>query len=309
MIGNNYFVVINPNAGKGLGKNDWYQIYDLLRESNINFEYQFSEYEGHIKSIVVERINQNYKNFIIVGGDGSMNEAANAIIGQGKTDAMEIKTGIIPIGTGNDWCRTFNIPFDYNKSIDIIRRGNTIYQDLGLVTYHDESGKKQRYFINIAGMGFDAHVAIKANMDKELNRHSKLLYLKNLLSSLFYYRSVNYRIKFDSDEINLKVYSLSVGKGKYNGGGMKQLPNAIPDDGFLDFTVIGDVKRREVIQCLPGLYKGTHIKHFKIFTYKTRRLEIETEDKVFLEIDGETAGYSPFTFEIIPRIFNVFCNS
>jgi len=85
--------------------------------------------------------------------------------------------------------------------------------------------------------------------------------------------------------------------------------NAIPDDGFLDFTVIGDVKRREVIQCLPGLYKGTHIKHFKIFTYKTRRLEIETEDKVFLEIDGETAGYSPFTFEIIPRIFNVFCNS
>ncbi len=307
MSNSDYFVIINPNAGNGSGKKNWQIISSLLTENDIPYQFQFSDYIGHIILIAREQIEKGYKNFIIVGGDGTLNETINGILSSSENSLKGITIAMIPVGTGNDWCRSYNIPNDFKSAIALIKQGKTITQDLAKVTYYENEQIRSRFFANIAGIGFDAHVAIKSNIDKQRNKSGILVYLKNVVSSLIKYKSVQSNLVFDDKQLSCKLFLLSVGKGKYNGGGMKQLPFAVPDDGFIDFTLIEDVSRFEVITQLPKLYKGTHVNHPKISTYKSKKLEITTEEKIFLEFDGETFGHSPFVFEVIPSALTVIC--
>ncbi|MFC2131941.1 diacylglycerol/lipid kinase family protein, partial [Bacteroidota bacterium] len=307
MIKNEWLVIVNPNAGKGLGKKDWSEISAILKQNNINFDFIFTEKNGHATEISKEMVSLGFKKIIVVGGDGTFNEAVNGILKQEQKDVLDITLGMIPVGTGNDWCKTFQIPRDYAQAVGIIKKCKTFIQDVGKAEFTHDNKQKSRYFVNIAGIGFDAYVALKANKDKERNRTGTVLYMKNLIVSLITYQSVSYSIIFDNGTIDNKIFSLSVGKGKFNGGGMKQLPFAEPDDGFLDFTVIEDVSKPEVIRNLKKLYNGTHITHPKISTYKTKKLEITTNEPVYLEVDGESVGTSPFTFEVIPKSLKVIC--
>jgi len=300
-----YFVIINPNAGGGSGKKNWKTIETLLKDFRFNFIHQFSEYKGHVLEIAKENVKNGYKDFIIVGGDGTLNEVINGVLASSEVFLNELTFSMIPVGTGNDWCRSYNIPNNFSEAVKIIKSGKKVTQDLVKVTYFENDEVRTRYSANISGIGFDAHVAIKSNLDKQRNKSGILVYIKNVISSLMHYKSVQSKVIFDDNEINCKLFLLSAGKGKFNGGAMMQLPYAKPDDGFLDFTLIEDISKFDVITQLPKLYKGTHITHPKISTYKTKKLRITSEEKIFLEVDGETFGHSPFEFEIIPSALTV----
>ncbi|MFH1051049.1 MAG: diacylglycerol kinase family protein [bacterium] len=302
-----YFVIINPNAGKGLSKMGWQEISSLLDDNNLEYQHQFSEYRGHSIKIAREKAIEGYKNFIVVGGDGTLNEVINGIVSISESALNGLTFAMIPVGTGNDWCRSYNIPNNFKDAISLIKQGKTITQDLAKATYFENEQILTRYFANISGIGFDAHVAIKSNLDKQMNKSGIFVYLKNVISSLINYQSVKSTVIYDDKQIDCKLFLLSAGKGKFNGGGMKQLPLAVPDDGFIDFTLIQDISKFDVITQLPKLYNGTHIYHPKISTYKARKLSITTDKKIFLEVDGETFGHSPFIFEVIPSALTVIC--
>ncbi|ROL57498.1 diacylglycerol kinase family lipid kinase [Bacteroidetes/Chlorobi group bacterium ChocPot_Mid] len=305
MANNKYFIIINPNAGSGLGIKKWNIIASLLAENKIEYDFQFSEFSGHIIEIAKNTYKNNYKKIIIVGGDGSLNEVINGLLSISANALNEITVSMIPVGTGNDWCRSHKIPSNTEDAIKLIIKNNIIRQDLAKATYNEGNQIQSRYFANISGIGFDAHVAIKSNLDKKNNKSGILVYLKNVISSLINYKSVDSIIEFNEKVINCKLFLLSVGKGKYNGGAMKQLPFADLTDGFIDFTLIENISRFDVLTQLPRLYKGTHINHPKISTYKTKKVSISTIDKIFLEVDGETFGHSPFEFEVIPNALKV----
>jgi len=307
MLNIDYFALINPNAGNGAGKKNWQKISELLVRNNISFQHKFSEYIGHSTLIAKNHVEKGFKKFIIVGGDGTLNEVINGVLTNSEHALEGLTFAMLPVGTGNDWCRSFKIPDNFDEAIKLITNGKTITQDIAKVTYFEDEVIRTRYFANISGIGFDAHVAIKSNLDKQRNKSGMLVYLKNVISSLIHYKSVQSKVIYDGNEINCKLFLLSVGKGKYNGGGMKQLPFAVPDDGFIDFTLIEDVSSFEVITQLPKLYKGTHINHPKISTFKTKKLTIIPEEKIFLEFDGETYGHSPFEFEVVPSALKVIC--
>ena len=156
-------------------------------------------------------------------------------------------------------------------------------------------------------MGYDALVAAKTNRDKERGKGTPFTYMKNLLTSLLFYKFSNVGVKIDesNDELNFKTFSLSVGICKYNGGGMMQLPNAIPDDGLLDMTLIKKLSRFNVIKSLKKLFDGTLTEHPKVVTFKGSTIHIESEPKIFIEADGESIGHSPAKFEIIPKSLRV----
>jgi YegS/Rv2252/BmrU family lipid kinase len=306
---NTWLAVVNPNAGVKKCEKDWNKIKQAFEKNGLDYHAVFTERQGHAIEIVKENIEKGYRKIISVGGDGTLNEVVNGIFQQSKVPTTDISISVISVGTGNDWVRTYHIPADYNKCAALIKKEDTFIQDAGMVTFINEGLTKTRYFINMAGLGFDGLVAQKTNADKMLGKANPLVYLKNIFSSLFSFHSVPTRIVVDEREMNHWLFSMGVAIGQYNGGGMKQAPDAIPDDGLFALTLIKDMSKWSVIANVNRLYNGTIGKHKLVEMHKGRHITIDPKTPVLLEADGESLGHSPFTFVLIPRSLKVVVNS
>lgn len=102
-----------------------------------------------------------------------------------------------------------------------------------------------------------------------------------------------------------EIFSLNVGNGRYCGGGMRQTPDALPDDGLLDVTVIKEMGRIEIIKNLKILYDGTILSHPKVDGYRCKTLKVTTDSILYIESDGESLGHTPAEFSIIPAAVNI----
>ena len=309
-MGTEFLVIINPNSGNGRGKEDWSKIKQLLNNHNISFSGIFTEKANHAFHICIDKIKSGTRNFIVVGGDGTMNEVVNGIFSQNEVPYNEIILGNIPVGTANDWCRTYNIPNDLSAAVEIIANNNIFHQDIGKATYFikDDTDKfkhESRYFLNVAGGGFDAFVANRTNEKKKTGKTSPLIYLYTLLASLFNYKSTHITMMIDNFEYSDIVFSFSLGICKYNGGGMLQLPNAIPNDGLFDITIIKKMSKLEIIRNIRRLYNGSIIQHPKVDTFAAGKVFIKSEPDILLEVDGEICGTTDFMFESINKALGV----
>ena len=303
-----WFVIVNPNAGSRKGEKDWKHISELLDKEGFEYEHFFTERKFQAIEVCKKKIEEGYKNIIAVGGDGTLNEAANGIFLQNKYNSTEITLGMITVGTGNDWGRMYNIPTKYKEAVKTIKRGRTFVQDAGFVNYQVDGKKEKRYFVNMAGMGYDALVAQKTNAMKERGKGGALAYLYNIFTGLFQYKTTFLEIDIDNERIfEGDVFSLSLGICKFNGGGMMQLPNAIPDDGIFDVTVIRKTTKSRIIRNVKNLYDGTFLKLPEVETFRGRSIAVVSRPKnsIYLETDGESLGHSPLEFMIIPRSIKV----
>lgn len=304
---NQWFVIVNPCSGSGKGAKDWPRIASLLGESGIPFEAVFTQRPNHATELAGQAVRKGWRRLIAVGGDGTLNEVVNGIFGQKTAATQEITLGMIPVGTGNDWGRTVGIPSDYAEAVNAIESGGTMLQDIGYIRYRDFTTRKTlgRYFINIAGMGYDATVVAKTNTLKERGRGNKFSYLISLFSCLMKYKKTAATIRVDQSEIKARLFSMNVGICKYSGGGMMQVPGAVPDDGLFDLTIVKDIGKLKVIANVAKLYDGSFIRLPEVETIRGKRVRIESEPAVPLEVDGELLGESPFEAEIIPRSLRI----
>jgi len=156
---------------------------------------------------------------------------ANGIMRENEEIIKESCVAVIPVGNGNDWCRTYQIPFDYASAIQVLKKENCISQDLVQVRFMEEGKRKSRYIINMAGIGYDAVVCQKVTQQKEKGKSGQTRYLVNLFSSLMSYKSMSASVEIDGKKTEGELFTMNVGVCQYNGGGMRQLPKAIPDDG------------------------------------------------------------------------------
>jgi YegS/Rv2252/BmrU family lipid kinase len=304
--GQTWLVVVNPNAGRRKGLRDWGKISDHLNRYELRYEAVFTERPGHATEIVTERVDrEGFRRIVVVGGDGTMNEVVNGVFRQKRYKTTDITLGMITVGTGNDWGRMFGIPADYEEAIRILTRSQTFIQDAGKVRYCNADEPGDRYFVNIAGMGFDAEVTRKTNRLKEKGRGGILLYFMNIFTSLLNFRHVEALINVDGLDVENKIFSMNVGICRYSGGGMIQAPNAVPDDGLFDLTVIRKLSKPDVILSLKRLYNGTIHMHPKVDSYTGKSIRVESRDTIRLETDGETLGHTPIEFSIIPKSVRV----
>lgn len=300
-----WLVIVNPNAGNGKGEKDWNRISDLFRKNNIRIFPMFTERKGHATELVRESIGKGFRRIVSVGGDGTLNEIVNGIFTQNHCTSSEIILGAIPVGTGNDWGRMFGIPTVYEGSIQLIREPKLLLHDIGIISYYNGIEKRNRYFINIAGLGFEAVVVRKTNAQKDKGKSNKAIYFLNLLSSLLTYRNTKAEITIDGKQTTCNVFSINVGNGRYCGGGMRQTPEARPDDGLLDITIIKSMGRFEIIRNLKILYDGTILSHPKVDGYRTDNFKVQSESILYAEADGESLGHTPVEFSIIPSCINI----
>ena len=302
---NRWMVIVNPNAGNGKGKKDWDKISLLLKKAELSFDVEFTERKGHAIILTLDAISSGFRKIITVGGDGTLNEVVNGVFTNKSCPPAEIIQALIPVGTGNDWGRMFGIPLDYGKAIKIITDNKTLLHDIGTISFYNGTEKSIRYFINIAGLGFESVVVRKTNIQKDKGHGGKLIYFYNLLTSLLSYKNTKAEITIDGEITHADVFSLNVGNGRYCGGGMRQTPRAVPTDGLLDVTIINGMGKFEIIRNLKILYNGRILQHPKIDGYKCKNISVSSEAAMYAESDGESLGQTPAEFGIIPDALKI----
>lgn len=299
-------MVVNPVSGGGRGLEDFPTISHLLRENGIAHDPAFTEYRYHATELTVEAVNRGYRNIIVVGGDGTLNEVVNGLFIQQQCEPKEILLSVIAVGTGNDWVRTFGIPRNYTAAIRAIKEGYSFLQDVGRVTYTESQYEQTRYMVNVAGLGFDAYVIEIFNHLKMKGYRGKWLYLYSLLRGFFSAKPAGVVVEVDGKVVYHRLLlSLAVGICRYNGGGIQQLPRAVVNDGLLDVTIIRPVHWWHVVFRLRRLFNGEIYTIGHVEYAQGRSVKITAVPTIPLETDGELHGGTPVTIEAVPRAIQI----
>ncbi|MGQ0579586.1 MAG: diacylglycerol/lipid kinase family protein [Betaproteobacteria bacterium] len=295
---NEWFAVSNPVAGGGRGARDRGRIATLLREAGLAVELAASEYQGHAMKLATDAARSGFRKFLAIGGDGTLNEMLNGALASGAGEG-EAVFGLVPVGRGNDWARTHRIPTRYRDAIAVLARGRKLDHDVGVAEVAVD--KRRRFFMNAAGVGFDAHVVERTHSD----RLGAVSYLLALPASLLSFRAPELELRFEQQSISGKVFLVFASVNRYCGGGMLVAPRAEFDDGLFDLTVVDQVSLWELLLNLKKLFDGTLPTYRKVRTYRTRWVEMSGPVPVNSEADGELIGATPIRFSLLPRYVKV----
>jgi YegS/Rv2252/BmrU family lipid kinase len=293
-----WFVIVNPTSGNGASKKKWPLIFNELKHQQFIFEFAITTHKHHAEILVQDAVIKGFKKIISVGGDGTLHAIVNGILSLKTKNISEINIGIIPIGTGNDWAKTYNISKDYKDAIKTLKTNYTVQQDIGKLTLIPEN--KIIYFNNLAGIGFDGYVVNKVHKFKNLG---SLAYLSGALVSLFSYKKPLLEITFNTTVIKSKTLLLFIGICKFCGGGMQLTKNPNPTDGIFDITFVKNITFLEVIVNIPALFSGKITDKKIIKNYKANKLQIKVLDKqeTYIQADGELIGSGDFNVELLPK--------
>ncbi len=239
-------------------------------------------------------IKQNSAIVIAAGGDGTINEVLNGLIGGNCI------LGVIPIGSGNDFVRMLNMPRDYEKAIGIIQQQNIMRIDVGKVN--------ERYFLNGLGIGFDAYVVIESQKVKWLRGF--VMYLFAILKTLTHYHNMRIHLEINGRQEERDIFMLTIGNGKSLGGGFFLTPRAKLDDGMFDICIFRALSRLEVLKNLPKALNGKHLSLHQVEYLQAQQISVSSPDWLPMHIDGELlpTNIQHVSVEVIPRAIKVIHN-
>ncbi len=298
-MSNPWFIIANPIAGNRKFSIQWKEIQQLLNNKNIDYSFAFTQFSKHEIELAQNAIQQGFRNIISVGGDGTLHHVVNGIMLQRYVKTSDITIGVIPLGTGNDWIKTYNIPNDVEKAIEIIHHKKTILQDIGVI---ETENKSKTYFNNVAGLGYDGYIVHKL---KTLKHFGSIAYLLSGLAGLFFYKKTVFKITFNNKTIKTKCLMTLVGICKFSGGGMQFTKDVNTADGLFDITIAKNLNIFDLLVNIKKLYNGNIVHHKKVETYKTKLITVIPQtSKPYIQADGELIGTGKVSFKIISRAIN-----
>ena len=299
-----WFVIINPTSGNGSAKKKWPKIEQFLIQNKFHFTHQFTEHSNHGSELVQKAISKGILNIICIGGDGTLHNVVNGIMSQNVVASNTVCVGVIPIGTGNDWVKTYAIPKKIEGAIQIIKNGHTKQQDIGKVEVKNES-TKTLYFNNLLGVGFDGYVVSKAN---KIKKFGALAYILGTLKGLISFNNFKSKTTLNSEVIEGKTLMVLIGLCKYSGGGMLLTETPNPTDGLFDVSIGGDFGKFTILKNTPKMFNGKVVDVDGYKTYKTDSISVEIleNNKPFIEADGELIGTGNLDVSIMKNAFSFY---
>ena len=304
-------VIVSSRSGGGKARHDWPEIANLLKAKSIEFIASITDHAYHAIELAREAVLSGFRKLLVVGGDGAVHEVRNGLYSQSEVSPSEVAVGLIPVGSGNDWSRLHRIPADYGRAVDLIAEADvrTRLQDVACVHTLMDGKPYCRYMMNIGGLGFDSDVCRRFDIAKEHGHAGDRQYLKSLLSGFLAYRPLRFRVVVDGEEFyHGTAFSVALGIGQYCGGGMRQTPDAVPDDGLINVTVVGKLSKWKFLSKVPSLFKGDIYRHKEVRHTTGRRVEISAAPYSYMEVDGEPVGITPVRIEVIPAGVQVVSN-
>ena len=275
-----YIFIVNESAGRGKCKKLLPNIENACKDRNIEYEIRYISKEKSGYDIALEYKEQ--ENVIyIVGGDGTLTITLPALIG------TKNKLAIIPAGSGNDTYRTIKNMENKETQIDIGKINET-------------------YFINVACTGIDAEIG--NNMDKLRNTiiPTGQLYNASIVYTFVKFKHKKMRLKTKIKDIEEKYTILSVCNGSYYGGGFKIAPKSRLTDGLLDIYYVEEMAKLKMIPLILKLKKGKHEGRRKVHKFRTNHVEIELDEEVTFNVDGEKLTDKRFVIDVLPKAITLF---
>lgn len=300
-------IIANPNALASQKKIVERVFLDELTARGIHYQFHTANGEKQGVRTAAELCSQGHRHFIIIGGDGTINEVINGIYESG-TDTADVYVAIVPMGTGNDYCRTIQMPTLHNEILTTFFSGNFLQNDVGIVeTLHQNQVIAKRHFVNIAGFGFDAAV-IHKTVGKKPRFLPSMVYLFNLVKVLFGYQCTTVTIKTAQDSLTAPIFTIAVGIAQYNGNGMRQVPMANPHDRLFDIVAVKKISPWKVISKIKQLFSGEHVRTLpEAVVFQSDCVEIEAEQPVWGEVEGEMLMKGTYRIYNAPKQINILC--
>lgn len=295
-----WLVIVNPASGRPDGGAGWRAIEGALRDAGVCFDVVHTAQPGHGAELARTALLQGRRRLAVAGGDGSVNEAVHGIMGAGLADTREVTLAVIPTGTGNDWARTLGIT---RRSADIARAiagGRTMLHDVGVIDLPG-GDPARRWFINVAGAGYDAYVTERVPRPVP----GAFTYLRIALAGLARYRAPHFRIIADGETLEGPMLLAFVANAQYCGNRMHVVPTARTDDGQLDVLAVRELSLLAVWPKLVKLYAGRILGDPAVRHLRTRRVRIETEPPVVIQADGQIVGRTPAEFSLRTQALRV----
>lgn len=292
-----WFLIVNPTSGSFSGKRKWKQISNTFKEEAIPFEFEFTTKPQHEYELVLKALEKGYRKFVSIGGDGTLHHIVNGLMQQKIVPQHELKLAVIPLGTGNDWVKTYKIPKNIKKAVSIIKSEHTVLQDIGRISLLNSDTNV--FFNNVAGLGFDGYVVQRNERLKFLGAAS---FLVSTVLSLASYTSTSFTIETSEKKLTTKSLLTIVGICQFSGGGMQLSETVDSADGLFDVSVAKDFSLFTLLRNVIGLFNGTIVNHPQVETFKTNEITITTAaSDVFVQADGELIGTGGFKATILPK--------
>ena len=262
--------IINPISGVGKQKIAENAIEDHLEYSKFDTEIRYTEYAHHATEIAKDAVAEKFDIVVAVGGDGSINDVVAGLVNS------NVILGIIPCGSGNGLARHLQLPLDVPKAIEVINRCNV--QEIDTISLNE------RVYASIAGIGFDALVArlFKNRKIRGLKAYSSIV-----LNQYPTYKTRNYRLTIDGEEIEREALFVSFANSNQFGYNTQIAPTAELNDGLIDVCVVSKIPFIHLPLTAPLIYTRNFEKSQYVEIFKAKEIKVHNNDYRWVNLDGE----------------------
>lgn len=305
-------LIANPRAGRGAVQQALPRVQEALEQHGLTFRLVPTERPGHATEIARAAVREGARLVVALGGDGTIHEVVNGMMGDDGPVNPDAMLGILPSGTGCDTAKTFGIPTDPVAAVRHLAGDRTWGRlDVGRIRYRTFDGQDaSRWFINIAEAGIGAHVvAAAARMPAWLGGR---VYRLAALRGIATFKPQQARLAMNGRLSRRKVGTpvepvehagtvtmVVVANCQFFGGGLRVAPRAIPSDAMLD-VLVGEGSKWDAVRALQKMPSGLHVPSQTISEYLVDRLDLDGPEPLLLEADGEPLGTTPATFDLVP---------
>lgn len=288
-------LLVNPQAGRGRAIVTAQRVAAFLGTRGVQVKVATAGSVPEMRAITAEAVQRGDVALVVIGGDGMCHLAVQEIAG------TPTALGIIPAGTGNDFAAALGLPGDVQAAAtalaDALERAEHRIVDL--------ARSAERWWASVLCAGFDSAVNDRANRMRW--PHGPRRYDLALLVELAQLRAVPMTLVMDGRTVALEATLVAVGNTSSYGGGIPICPQADPQDGLLDVTVVGRISRRRLIRVTPTLRRGEHLAHPAVRTYRARSISVLSDaiPAVTAYADGEPIQPLPVTATCHPGALRV----
>lgn len=282
--------IVNPISGAGANRNLSEKIEKSLNSSRFTPLILHSEHPGNATQIANQQIEKGIKKIFAVGGDGTVNEVAKALV---NTDAI---LGIVPIGSGNGFARHLRIPMDIGKAIGLVNRERIAMVDFGLMN--------DTPFFCTAGLGFDAHVGNKFALQKGRGFTN---YIKTTITEFYKYQPQLYTLRDNGYTMEKEAFLITVANASQFGNNAYIAPEADVTDGMLDVTIISPFPKFLSPSFGVKLFNKKLGKSKYVEMFRVRQLGVDRQSPGYVHFDGEpTSMDKSINFKVQPLGLKVY---
>ena len=288
----NVTLICNLQAGKRVTAGTLDPAIEILERAGWSVSTKLSQAPGDAGRLAGEAVAGGADAVLVAGGDGTLNEVIQSLAGS------EVALGYLPYGTVNVWARETQIPLDARSAARAMVHGRRTRIDLGMAG--------SRYFLLMAGLGFDSEVLRRAQrVEQHKYRFGVLPYVAVGLATAGLYRGVDLELRYDGLIRRVQALLLIVSNTRLYGGRFRLTPEAVANDGWLDVCIIkGKGPVSLMRQSIPILVSGS-ARFSDVEMLRLRRLSVQAAETLPLQLDGELVGSTPVLFQIAPKALEV----